>query len=334
MESPAKNDWRTNTDPIADLSLASPDTDITSNSVRRMLPYFNKEGNQPSYSSSCFGDAQKRKRKRDEPSQHGNPPMGTTTMDDQMMNRIGPVGEDDGDGEKRKPETKEDDVIDNAFDASNIEIDSDSEGNGEDVQGLSDNEDHHHHHKEEDHHRDNDNDGVDMKLFRIPISGNRTPGALALPLSVQQNVERIVSNPRAAQREVEDTMEAHQERYCQLQQRLEEQNRESHKNAVTPAAAATTNIATPLSTSPETSDADNVRYQHQQQEYGFAQYGVDSSILNPELDSDGGTATTATTIGSSSEDEDRKETYEEQQFRLGGQAEQEDSSIPSDDDPL
>eukprot|EP00531_Pseudo-nitzschia_arenysensis_P006140 CAMPEP_0116126842 /NCGR_PEP_ID=MMETSP0329-20121206/6537_1 /TAXON_ID=697910 /ORGANISM="Pseudo-nitzschia arenysensis, Strain B593" /LENGTH=845 /DNA_ID=CAMNT_0003620931 /DNA_START=1377 /DNA_END=3914 /DNA_ORIENTATION=+ len=58
-----------------------------------------------------------------------------------------------------------------------------------------------------------------------------SPGAAQIAPSVRRNVERIVSNPRAAQREVEDTMEALRERYRQLQQRLEERrrNREEHK---------------------------------------------------------------------------------------------------------
>ncbi len=58
-----------------------------------------------------------------------------------------------------------------------------------------------------------------------------SPGATPLAPSVRRNVERIMSNPRAAQREVEDTMEALRERYRQLQQRLEERrrNREEHK---------------------------------------------------------------------------------------------------------
>jgi SHAQKYF class myb-like DNA-binding protein len=65
------------------------------------------------------------------------------------------------------------------------------------------------------------------------ISGTiiTSPGATALAPSVRRNVQRIVANPRAAQREVEDTMEALRERYRQLQQRLEDrrQSREGHK---------------------------------------------------------------------------------------------------------
>jgi len=59
------------------------------------------------------------------------------------------------------------------------------------------------------------------------------PGAAALAPSVRRNVERIVANPRAAQREVEDTMEKLRERYRQLQQRLEERrrNREERKKS-------------------------------------------------------------------------------------------------------
>jgi len=58
-----------------------------------------------------------------------------------------------------------------------------------------------------------------------------SPGAAPLAPSIRRNVERIMSNPRGAQREVEDTMEALRERYRQLQQRLEERrrNREEHK---------------------------------------------------------------------------------------------------------
>ena len=81
-----------------------------------------------------------------------------------------------------------------------------------------------------------------------------SPGASALPLSVQRNVERIVSNPRAAQREVEDTMEALRERYRQLQQRLEERrrNREAHKSrreqqkSLASASTNTASFASPL----------------------------------------------------------------------------------------
>jgi len=49
--------------------------------------------------------------------------------------------------------------------------------------------------------------------------------------SIQRNVERIVANPRGAQREVEDTLEALRERYRQLQQRLEDRSRlhEQHR---------------------------------------------------------------------------------------------------------
>jgi len=48
----------------------------------------------------------------------------------------------------------------------------------------------------------------------------------ALPLSVQRNVDRIVANPRAAEREVEDTMDALRNRYRQLQERLEKRRKE------------------------------------------------------------------------------------------------------------
>lgn len=51
------------------------------------------------------------------------------------------------------------------------------------------------------------------------------PNAATLAPSVRRNVERIVANPRAAQREVEHTMVALRERYRQLQQRLEERRR-------------------------------------------------------------------------------------------------------------
>ena len=49
--------------------------------------------------------------------------------------------------------------------------------------------------------------------------------------SVRRNLERIVANPRAAQREVENTMDALRERYRQLQQRLEDRqrSRDGHK---------------------------------------------------------------------------------------------------------
>lgn len=81
-----------------------------------------------------------------------------------------------------------------------------------------------------------------------------SPGAATLPLSVQRNVERIVSNPRAAQREVEDTMEALRERYRQLQQRLEERrrNRQAHKTireqqkSLSSASSNTASFASPL----------------------------------------------------------------------------------------
>jgi SHAQKYF class myb-like DNA-binding protein len=52
-------------------------------------------------------------------------------------------------------------------------------------------------------------------------------GASLLP-SVQQNVERIIANPQAVQREVEDTLEALRERYRQLQRRLEQQQQRRH----------------------------------------------------------------------------------------------------------
>ena len=48
--------------------------------------------------------------------------------------------------------------------------------------------------------------------------------------SVQQNVERIIANPEAAQREVEETLQALRERYHQLQQRLEQQQEQRHSN--------------------------------------------------------------------------------------------------------
>jgi SHAQKYF class myb-like DNA-binding protein len=56
-------------------------------------------------------------------------------------------------------------------------------------------------------------------------------GAYLLP-SVQQNVERIIANPQAVQREVEGTLEALRERYRQLQRRLEQQQqqRRHHRN--------------------------------------------------------------------------------------------------------
>ena len=76
--------------------------------------------------------------------------------------------------------------------------------------------------------------------FSTPLhaigSGLVVPGTIitaAAPLapSVQRNVERIIGNPRAAQKEVEDTMEALKERYRQLQKRLEKrrQDREERK---------------------------------------------------------------------------------------------------------
>ena len=65
------------------------------------------------------------------------------------------------------------------------------------------------------------------------ISGTiiTSPGATALAPSVRRNVERIVANPRAAQREVENTMDALRERYRQLQLRLEDRrrSRDGHK---------------------------------------------------------------------------------------------------------
>ena len=65
------------------------------------------------------------------------------------------------------------------------------------------------------------------------ISGTiiTSPGASALAPSVRRNVERIVANPRAAQQEVENTMDALRERYRQLQQRLEDRqrSRDGHK---------------------------------------------------------------------------------------------------------
>merc|ERR1712238_223538 len=56
-------------------------------------------------------------------------------------------------------------------------------------------------------------------------------GTAVLTPSIQRNVERIVANPRGAQREVEDTLEALRERYRQLQQRLEDRSRlhEQHR---------------------------------------------------------------------------------------------------------
>mmetsp|Transcript_48665 Transcript_48665/g.54211 ORF Transcript_48665/g.54211 Transcript_48665/m.54211 type:complete len:648 (+) Transcript_48665:315-2258(+) len=56
-------------------------------------------------------------------------------------------------------------------------------------------------------------------------------GTAVLTPSIQRNVERIVANPRGAQREVEDTLEALRERYRQLQQRLEDRRRlhEQHR---------------------------------------------------------------------------------------------------------
>jgi SHAQKYF class myb-like DNA-binding protein len=54
-------------------------------------------------------------------------------------------------------------------------------------------------------------------------------GASLLP-SVQQNVERIIANPQAVQREVEDTLEALRERYRQLQRRLEQQQQQHRRH--------------------------------------------------------------------------------------------------------
>lgn len=49
--------------------------------------------------------------------------------------------------------------------------------------------------------------------------------AAALSPSIRRNVERIVANPQAAQREVEQTLKALRERYRQLQQRLKDRRR-------------------------------------------------------------------------------------------------------------
>ena len=59
-----------------------------------------------------------------------------------------------------------------------------------------------------------------------------SPGSATIAPSVRRNVERIVSNPRAAQREVEDTMEALRERYRQLQHRLEERRRNHEERKI------------------------------------------------------------------------------------------------------
>ena len=64
-------------------------------------------------------------------------------------------------------------------------------------------------------------DGKSRSFFMIEADET----AVALTASVRRNVERIVSNPRAAQREVEDTLEALRERYRQLQERLENRRR-------------------------------------------------------------------------------------------------------------
>merc|ERR1711966_384867 len=64
-------------------------------------------------------------------------------------------------------------------------------------------------------------DGKSRSFFMIEADET----AVALTASVRRNVERIVSNPRAAQREVEDTLEALRERYRQLQERLEDRRR-------------------------------------------------------------------------------------------------------------
>lgn len=48
--------------------------------------------------------------------------------------------------------------------------------------------------------------------------------------SVQQNVERILANPAAVEREVGDTLQALRERYRQLQQRLEQQQQQRRTN--------------------------------------------------------------------------------------------------------
>lgn len=57
-------------------------------------------------------------------------------------------------------------------------------------------------------------------------------GVSLLP-SVQHNVERILANPQAAQREVEDTLEALRERYRQLQRRLEQQQQQRRRHRST-----------------------------------------------------------------------------------------------------
>eukprot|EP00751_Fragilariopsis_kerguelensis_P022110 CAMPEP_0170899198 /NCGR_PEP_ID=MMETSP0734-20130129/46504_1 /TAXON_ID=186038 /ORGANISM="Fragilariopsis kerguelensis, Strain L26-C5" /LENGTH=402 /DNA_ID=CAMNT_0011292099 /DNA_START=182 /DNA_END=1387 /DNA_ORIENTATION=+ len=74
-------------------------------------------------------------------------------------------------------------------------------------------------------------------LLAAPLMADGKPGNIIvveggiLTPSIQRNVERIVANPRGAQREVEDTLEALRERYRQLQQRLEDRRRlhEQHR---------------------------------------------------------------------------------------------------------
>lgn len=57
------------------------------------------------------------------------------------------------------------------------------------------------------------------------VTSNGGTAAAPLAPSIRRKVERIVSNPRAAQREVENTLDALRERYRQLQQRLDDRQR-------------------------------------------------------------------------------------------------------------
>jgi SHAQKYF class myb-like DNA-binding protein len=57
------------------------------------------------------------------------------------------------------------------------------------------------------------------------VTSNGGTAAATLAPSIRRKVERIVSNPRAAQREVENTLDALRERYRQLQQRLDDRQR-------------------------------------------------------------------------------------------------------------
>lgn len=68
----------------------------------------------------------------------------------------------------------------------------------------------------------------------------------ALAPSVQRNVQRIIADPHAAQREVEDTLEALRERYRQLQHRLEERRRQRRSSTNGLGGSGNTNNGRPV----------------------------------------------------------------------------------------